>query len=630
MYLRRLLLLNSGPTERCAIELPFHDDGRPKPVLVVGGNGAGKTNFLSVIADGLMELAAVHFQDVLPPKGLGHSFYRTAGGRTRRSGANYDLTALSFRHEDKDIYFRSQSGDVLFDELAADLAHFGPLNADRRSQEAKLTSKPSRELAESIFRSGVHTFFPSWRNEVPHWRNDPALEADPALEPRPTFSSSLDKPLVIEQGLRSLKPWIIDIILDQSIDATDVVGLLVPERRSALGPMLTQRLQLMQAIASLNSIIGVILGRPDARIIRSLRIHGDRRIQIYFGAAEGLANLDSLSAGQSTLLNIFGNALRLGTSTLAIATPASATGVVLVDEIDAHLHADLQYEGLPKLMAMFPRVQFIVTCHSPLLPLGMDKQLGTDGYQILEMPSGTQISSERYSEFLRSFEIYQATKAFEERLKELGTGGKPLVIGEGETDAMYLTAAAELLGYTELLDQVEFKWVGELDTSGRKINGQDQLKKTVEIYRATLALLNRPILCLFDQKSPEQIKVRPFTEGKLSLRVLPLVPDHPHANDGPENLLPPEIFSDEFYVSKPMLSGTTKMERKELKKGDFARHVCGVLRNPVHFERFRAVLDECRKLLLPNTAPAATVDTVGASQSALGEGGGGPSLNSQD
>ena len=130
-----------------------------------------------------------------------------------------------------------------------------------------------------------------------------------------------------------------------------------------------------------------------------------------------LPNLDSLSAGQSTLLSIFGNTLRLGTSAVGLPIPANATGIVLVDEVDAHLHADLQYGALPKLIALFPRVQFVVTCHSPLFPLGMDKQFGSGGYQILEMPTGVSISSERYTEFLRSFEMYQATKTFEERIR---------------------------------------------------------------------------------------------------------------------------------------------------------------------------------------------------------------------
>lgn len=42
-------------------------------------------------------------------------------------------------------------------------------------------------------------------------------------------------------------------------------------------------------------------------------------------------------------------------------------GVVLIDEIETHLHVDLQKEVLPFLTNFFPRIQFIVTTHSPFV-----------------------------------------------------------------------------------------------------------------------------------------------------------------------------------------------------------------------------------------------------------------------
>jgi hypothetical protein len=128
------------------------------------------------------------------------------------------------------------------------------------------------------------------------------------------------------------------------------------------------------------------------------------------------------------------------------------------------------------------------------------------------------------------------------------------------------------------------------------------LRKAFEIYRVTPSVLNRPVLCLLDQK----VKAQPFTGAKLFLRILPLVPDHPHVNDGPENLLPPALFGDEFYEKTRRLQGAKKVAMEELKKVEFARHVCEVLREPAHFERFRPILDEFRMLLVP-PAPASPV-----------------------
>jgi len=54
---------------------------------------------------------------------------------------------------------------------------------------------------------------------------------------------------------------------------------------------------------------------------------------------------------------------------LAIANPATAPlqgrGIVLIDEIELHLHPRWQREVLPSLRETFPYIQFIVTTHSP-------------------------------------------------------------------------------------------------------------------------------------------------------------------------------------------------------------------------------------------------------------------------
>lgn len=43
------------------------------------------------------------------------------------------------------------------------------------------------------------------------------------------------------------------------------------------------------------------------------------------------------------------------------------TGIVLIDEIETHLHLELQKRILPMLTRVFPNIQFIVTTHSPFV-----------------------------------------------------------------------------------------------------------------------------------------------------------------------------------------------------------------------------------------------------------------------
>ena len=43
------------------------------------------------------------------------------------------------------------------------------------------------------------------------------------------------------------------------------------------------------------------------------------------------------------------------------------SGIVLIDEIETHLHLELQKNIMPFLTNIFPNIQFIVTTHSPFI-----------------------------------------------------------------------------------------------------------------------------------------------------------------------------------------------------------------------------------------------------------------------
>ncbi len=52
--------------------------------------------------------------------------------------------------------------------------------------------------------------------------------------------------------------------------------------------------------------------------------------------------------------------------------PAEICGIVMIDEIDLHLHPSLQRSIVPRLRAAMPNVQWIVTTHSPLVLSNFD------------------------------------------------------------------------------------------------------------------------------------------------------------------------------------------------------------------------------------------------------------------
>jgi len=76
-------------------------------------------------------------------------------------------------------------------------------------------------------------------------------------------------------------------------------------------------------------------------------------------------SLNQLSDGYSSFLAIFTELiLRMEANNVK---SYDMQGVVLIDEIETHLHVELQKKVLPFLVNFFPKIQFIVTTHSPFV-----------------------------------------------------------------------------------------------------------------------------------------------------------------------------------------------------------------------------------------------------------------------
>jgi predicted ATP-binding protein involved in virulence len=79
-------------------------------------------------------------------------------------------------------------------------------------------------------------------------------------------------------------------------------------------------------------------------------------------------SFDQLSTGEQTIIALVGDlARRLVMANPELNNPLEGDGVVLIDEIDLHLHPSWQKKILPLLSKTFPNCQFIVTTHSPLV-----------------------------------------------------------------------------------------------------------------------------------------------------------------------------------------------------------------------------------------------------------------------
>lgn len=83
-----------------------------------------------------------------------------------------------------------------------------------------------------------------------------------------------------------------------------------------------------------------------------------------------ISSFQDLSSGYKAIFDIYADLL-LRTEFFDI-TPSELQGIVLIDEIDAHLHISLQKLILPFFSESFPNIQFIVSTHSPFVITSTD------------------------------------------------------------------------------------------------------------------------------------------------------------------------------------------------------------------------------------------------------------------
>lgn len=156
----------------------------------------------------------------------------------------------------------------------------------------------------------------------------------------------------------------------------------------------------------------------------------DFKSTVLFETTYGFVPLSGLSYGyQSTITWIVDLAKRLFDRFPTLNNPLEGPAIVIVDEIDLHLHPEWQRRIVKYLSDIFPNTQFIVTAHSPLVVQSaeiinlviLEKNESTGGVDIRQqfgsfqgwtveeilrelMDMGEKTRSDKYLELMRLFE----------------------------------------------------------------------------------------------------------------------------------------------------------------------------------------------------------------------------------
>lgn len=109
--------------------------------------------------------------------------------------------------------------------------------------------------------------------------------------------------------------------------------------------------------------------RGQSGITKSSQLLQGRRFQLRYGKSyEVRVALQDLSDGYQAMFGLVTEILsQAALFTGEVPDPSTLEAIVLVDELEAHLHPRWQHSVVPLLRKVFPRCQFIATTHSPLV-----------------------------------------------------------------------------------------------------------------------------------------------------------------------------------------------------------------------------------------------------------------------
>jgi len=331
-------------------------------------------------------------------------------------------------------------------------------------------------------------YFPPNRFEEPAWLNIDNLKSTATYRVAKRIQGVSGRQIINFSPLQDNQNWLLDIIYDsfaieRQARNIPALGVAVPLLVETNGPATQLRKAIEEFLLRLLGAEGPIKWGVGSR--------GGRSISISQNQTPLSSNLFSLSTGQTALLNIFLTVIRdCDLLEGGFTGLQEIKGIVVIDEIDVHLHTDLQHRILPQLLLLFPKVQFVITTHSPLFIMGMEKSLGNDGFALVELPHANPISVERFSEFELAYRHFKETAVFDSDVRTAITQSQtPILFAEGSIDIDYLAKAAELLDRQESIEKFRL-----LDANG--FGGLDKIWKHFDTNIARLT--NRRVTLLYD------------------------------------------------------------------------------------------------------------------------------------
>lgn len=530
MYLRKISVKNHGPIESLSYSFRFDENGNTVPLIIIGKNGCGKTLLFSSIVDMLVES-----KRKLYPGGIlevsSSNYYKVGSHSYIKNGANTSIVKIEYGNSTKPIKY-------------TDIMSHNPEQAisNQEINDSKITNNQkykdsgyykdveTQNVTIKDFENAIRLFFPFDRFYKPMWYNSENYNRVIVTAANSIGHSTTN--LIKTDILENIKEWFRTIYLQSHL--RDIV---LPNQESIPSELRGRSVTVQQDTqlqTHLKRILAIIKGDGGYSVATPNRNHSYIGLQ---GPTLHCADISQLSAGE---LSLYAIALSIvkewdmfhGDDSLKL---SDITGCVLIDEADANLHIDFAYRALPALMKLFPKVQFVLSTHSPFLLAGLKKEYG-DNIDILSLPDGNLIQDlTSFSEITTAYNVFSAEtddillqlyalKKENERIKTLNN--KIIIYTEGKTDVKYLKLAFEKLeGYEEIKSRVEY-----YDIEHAKNSGDGELAKIFDyLQKGNDSNIK---ICMFDRDNINYIFSETFLRGNNRVYKFNLLPpSHRNKND---------------------------------------------------------------------------------------------------
>ena len=530
MYLKNISAKSYGPIDNLSYSFRNDENGNPVPLVIIGKNGCGKTLLFSNVVDMFVEMKRkLYSQGILEVNE--NNYYKVGNLSYIKKGSYTSEVKIEFEASNKKItYIDVMSLDSKKSVENNEVTDTRIKNDLKFKESGFYKSIDIQGLTRKEFEKGIILYFPFDRFYKPLWYNPDNYNKIAIKAPNSIGYSNTN--IIKIDLLENIKEWFRTVHLQthlRDITLPDHEGIPAELRGNTVTIQQDTALQnyLKIILAKIKGDGGYSVSSPN----RNLSTIGLQGPSIH------CTDISQLSAGE---LNLFAIALSIVkewdlSHTNDSLNLSDITGCVLIDEADANLHIDFAYRALPALMKLFPKVQFILSTHSPFLLTGLKKEYG-ENIDILSLPDGILIEDlNAFSEIATAYDVFNAEtskltkqvvllKKENERIKALNN--KIIIYTEGKTDVKYLKLAFEKLdGFDNIKDRIEY-----YDIEHARDTGDGELDKIFSyLQKGNDANIK---ICMFDRDNPKYIVAGPYFRGENNVYKFSLqIPPHRNSED---------------------------------------------------------------------------------------------------